>query len=245
MLADTALIDLVNEVQLYHTGARVSASALSRMNANVEPGPIRRCDVSRIYKHQNTLYSLEMTGAQLKKHLEWSACFYKTFRKGDLSPSFEPEVPLYGYDMFEGVSYTIDVSKEPGQRILGLSWPDGSSVQDDEEFVLAINSYRATTNLLTPGTIYEEGDMPQLLESDVHGYLGDIRAMIADYIQKAKGGKITPECNDNWGIVGMDWDEALHRRAVELVANGKLELGGDDKRLPSTAITEADVRVAT
>lgn len=64
VLADTALIDLINEVQLYHTGAKVSAAALSNAKANVEPGFIRRCDVSRIYRHQNTLYALEMTGAQ-------------------------------------------------------------------------------------------------------------------------------------------------------------------------------------
>lgn len=176
VLADTALIDLINEVQLYHTGARVSAAALSNAKANVEPGPIRRCDMSRIYRHQNTLYALEMTGAQLKKYLEWSVGFYKTYKEGDLSPSFDPEVPLYNYDMFEGVNYTIDVSKEPGARIQELSWSDGTPVLDDQTFVIAVNSYRATSNLLTPGTIYEEGNLPKLLESDVHGNVGDIRA---------------------------------------------------------------------
>ena len=39
-------------------------------------------------------------------------------------------------------------------------------------------------------------------------------------------------------------DEALHRRAAELVADGTLELAGDDKHLPGYAITEDDVRAA-
>ena len=244
VLEDTALIDLINEVQLYHTGAKVSVACLSRATASMEPGPIRRCDVSKIYKFQNTLYTIEMTGTQLKKYLEWAAGFFKTFRKGDLTPSFNPEVPLYDFDMLQGITYEIDVSKEEGERIVGLSWLDGSPVLDDDTFALVVSNYRATTNFLTPGSIYEEGDMPRLLESDVHGYVGDIRTMIVDYIQNVKGGRITPECDNSWRVIGMDWDEALHRRAVELVADGTLELAGDDKHLPSYAITEDDVRVA-
>ena len=207
VLTDTALIDLINEVQLYHSGAKVSSTALSSVKANIEPGPICRYDVSRIYKHQNTLYTLEMTGAQLKRYLEWSADFYKTFRKGDLSPAFDSEVPLYNYDMFQGVSYTIEVSKEPGARIRDLSWPDGAPVRDDEAFSFVTSNYRTTSNIVVPGTIYEQGDMPKLQESDVHGNLGGIRAMIADFIQNVRGGKISPECDGNWSVVGFDWDE--------------------------------------
>ena len=188
------------------------------------------------------MWTLEMTGAQLKKYLEWSASFYNTFREGDLSPSFDPNTPLYCYDMFEGINYTIDVSKEAGNRILDLSWPDGAPVQDDQTFVIVVNNYRSTSDLLVPGTIYEEDNMPTLLESDVQGYIGDVRAMIADYIQNVKGGKIVPERNNNWGVVGYNWDEDMHKRAVELVANGTLELKGDQKHLPSYAITEDDVR---
>ncbi len=242
ILMDTALVDLINEVQLYYSGAKVSAASISYVDANLAPGPIRRCDVSLIYKYQNTLYTLEMTGAQLKKYLEWSASFYNTFREGDLSPSFDPNTPLYCYDMFEGINYTIDVSKEAGNRILDLSWPDGAPVQDDQTFVIVVNNYRSTSDLLVPGTIYEEDNMPTLLESDVQGYIGDVRAMIADYIQNVKGGKIVPERNNNWSVVGYNWDEDMHKRAVELVANGTLELKGDQKHLPSYAITEDDVR---
>ena len=244
VLADTALIDLINEVQQHYADAKVSAAALFSTKANVQPGTMSRCDVSTIYKHQNTLYTVEMSGAQLKRYLEWSASYYKTFRKGDLSLSFDPDVPMYNYDMFQGVSYVIDVSKKPDKRIRDLSWPDGTSVLDDETFVVAVNNYRATTHLLVPGMVFEEGDVPRLLESDVCGYLGDIRAMIADYIQNVKGGRITPECNGNWSIVGFEWDEQLQQRAVELVASGALELEADDKHLPSHAITEDDVRGA-
>ncbi|MBR3327759.1 MAG: hypothetical protein IKG22_10615 [Atopobiaceae bacterium] len=76
----------------------------------------------------------------------------------------------------------------------------------------------------------------------MHSSIGGVREMIADYIQNVKGGKITAACNDNWSLVGIGWDEDLHQRAVELVADGTLVLHIDDKHLPGTAITEDDVR---
>ncbi len=243
-LADSALIDLIHAVQLHYTGAKVSATALSNPDADVRPGPLRRCDVSQIYKFSNTLYSLEMTGAQLKKYIEWSARIFKTLRAGDLTLSFDPEIPVSSFDMFQGVSYQINVAKDPGERIEGLSWSDGTPISDEEVFVIATNNYRANTQLLVPGELFQKGDTPKLLEADVQGSIGGLRELIADYIQNVKGGTISPECDDNWSVVGIDWDEELHQRAVELLADGTLTLGGDDKRLPEVAITEDDVRNA-
>ena len=244
ILADSPLIDLIHEVQLHYSGADVSSTALSSARANVEPGPIRRCDVSRIYKYANTLYTLEMSGAQLRTYLEWTVGFYRTPRKGDLTLSFDPEMPLYNYDMFQGVNYQINVAKEPGERIEHLCWPDGTRVSDDDVFVLATNNYRASSQLLAPDLLYDKGDAPKLLEADVQGSIGGVREMIVDYIENVKGGSISAKCDNNWSIVGIDWDEKLHQRAVELVADGTLVLVADDKNLPDTAITEDDVRGA-
>ncbi len=56
------------------------------------PGDIRKCDLARVYKFSNTLYKLKMTGAQLKKYMEWSANYYNTYEPGDLTISFNPHV---------------------------------------------------------------------------------------------------------------------------------------------------------
>lgn len=122
---DTALIDLINDVHMYYTGAPVSAAALSVMSANLYPGDIRKCDMALIYKYTNTLYKLRMTGAQLKKYMEWSANYYQAFTPGDLTVAFNPDVRAYNYDMFEGVNYDVNVANEPGRRIENLTWPDG------------------------------------------------------------------------------------------------------------------------
>ena len=244
-VTDTALVDLINQVQLHYSGADISAAALATWDANLQPGVIRRCDVSRIYKHANTLYTLEMTGAQLKKYLEWSARFYQTYRDGDLTLSFDPNVPFYCYDMFQSVTYQVNVAKEPGERIENLAWTDGRPLADEDVFVIVVNNFRANAHLLAPGVIYGVGDLPKLLETDIKwSTIGGVREMISDYIQNVKNGTITPECDNSWRTVGADWDEELHRRAVELIADGTITLNMDNKHLVSTPVTVDDVRNA-
>ncbi len=243
-IQDTALMDLVNDVQMYYTGAPVSAAALSVMSANLYPGDIRKCDMALVYKYANTLYKLRMTGAQLKKYMEWSVSYYQTFKPGDLTIAFNPDIPAYNFDLFEGVNYEVNIANEPGSRIENLTWPDGTPVMDDDEFDIAVNNYRASSHLLAAGEIFEEGDTPTLLEMDVRGDIGGVRELIGDYIVHVKGGVIRPDCNGNWKITGNDWDLALHRKAVEMLAAGELTLPAseDGGTANAKAITEADVK---
>ena len=243
LVRETALIDLINRVQMHYTGARVSATALSRPGANMHEGIIRKCDTALIYKFGNMLYKLRLTGAQLKKYMEWSARFYNTFRPGDLTVSFDPDIPSYNYDIFAGVCYEIDISRECGSRIRNLTWPDGSEIRDDAVIDFATYDYRANTILLAPGEVFDEGDMPQLVEMDVRGDIGGVRALIGDYIANVMGGEIHPVMDGNWRIVGTDWDENLRREAIRLVAEGKLSVdnAGERRGANSASITEADV----
>ena len=199
---DTALIDLINIVQMHYTGAAVSASALSGEGTNLKPGDIRKCDTAQIYKFSNTLYKLHMNGAQLKKYMEWSTGYFKTAEPGDTAVSINEDFPTYNYYMFAGVNYEVNLSREPGSRIENLTWPDGTPVRDEDEFDIAVNNYCANSQLLVPGVIYEDGEqLPVLMEMDVHGEIGGIRELILDYIRNVKGGVIHPECDQNWKIV--------------------------------------------
>ena len=118
----TSLIDLINEVQMYYTDAQVSSAALFNIDANLEPGKIKKSDTSLIYKYGNTLYKVQMTGKQLKKYIEWSANYYNTYNPKDLTISFNENVRGFNYDMFSGVDYQIDISEKPGNRIKNLKW---------------------------------------------------------------------------------------------------------------------------
>jgi 2',3'-cyclic-nucleotide 2'-phosphodiesterase/3'-nucleotidase len=240
-IEDTALIDLINEVQMYYTGAPVSAAALFTMDANMFPGDIRKSDMSLIYKYTNTLYKLHMTGEQLKKYMEWSAGYYNTFEDGDLTISFNPDIRAYNYDMFAGVNYDINIANEPGSRIENLTWPDGTPVKDDDEFDIAVNNYRASSHLLSPGEIYEEDDLPTLLEIDVRGDIGGVRELIRDYIVNVMGGTIDPEADNNWKIVGNDWDPELHQEVVEKAEADEIIIpASEDGRTPNVASITVD-----
>ena len=244
MVQDTALLDFINEVQLYYTGAQVSATAMTSMTGQMREGTIRKCDLTSIYTYENTLYKLQMNGAQLRDYMEWSAAFFKTWQPGDLTIAFDPSTRYYLYDAFEGVNYDIDISQEPGNRIQNLTWPDGTPVADTDSFTIAVNNYRATTQLLIAADIFAPGEpLPQLLEMDVRGDLGGIRELLGEYIQTVKGGVIEPKVNNNWKIVGNNWDAAKHNEAVARLRDGSLTLpeNFDSRTLPSVAITEADL----
>lgn len=245
-LQETALINLINEVQMYYTGADISATALFIDNANLDSGDIRKCDTALIYKYTNTLYKMQLTGAQLKKWMEWTASYYNTYEEGDLTISFNPDMRGYNYDMFSGIKYEINISKEAGQRIENLTRMDGTPIQDNDTFVVALNNYRAASQLMIYGEVFEEGvdELPILLEMDVRGDLGGVRELIADYIMNVKGGKLeAPALTGNWEITGCDWDEELHAEAVQLINNGTLSLKNSEsgREINVDAITVDDV----
>ena len=244
MVQDTALLDFINEVQMYYTGAKVSATALTSMTSQMREGTIRKCDMASIYTYQNTLYKLQMNGWQLRQFMEWSAAFFKTWEPGDVTIAFDSSVRYYLYDAFAGVKYDLDISKQPGNRIQNLTWMDGRPVQDDDSFVVAVNNYRATTQLLAYADIFKEGDeLPKLLEIDVRGDVGGIRELLGEYIRTVKGGTIEPHVDNNWKLVGNNWNAADHEKAVKLLREGKLALSenADSRTLPGKAITTADI----
>ena len=250
-IEETSLINLINEVQLYYTDADISATALFVENANLTKGDIRKCDLSLIYKYENTLYKIQMNGAQLKKWMEWTASFYNTYQDGDLTISFNADMPGFNYDMFYGVNYEVNIANEAGSRIENLTWPDGTPVEDDDVFTVALNNYRANSQLLQYGVVFEEGEeLPTLLEMDVKGDIGGMRELIGDYIQNVKGGELeAPALNGNWKITGNDWDEEKHQQVVEMLADGTmsyetLENVEDGKSGSVISITEADLEAA-
>ena len=172
--------------------------------------------------------------------MEWSAGAYSTFHRGDLTLSFEPGTSEYNYEIFSGVNYEIDISKEKGSRIVNLTWPDGTPVKDEDEFEAAMTSYRygSTCDEFGPAFTEEEG-LPELIDADVRSDLGGIRGMLADYVGNVLHGELNPETENNWRIVGYEWDEDLHARAVDLINRGKLNLENGTR-----SVTEADVKQA-
>ncbi|MGL6064899.1 MAG: 5'-nucleotidase C-terminal domain-containing protein [Fusobacteriaceae bacterium] len=242
----TSMIDFINEVQAYYTKADISSAAAFRSDANMYEGLIKKSDVSLIYKYDNTLRAYRLTGAQLKKYMEWSASFYNQFRPGDLTISFNENIRGYNYDMFSGITYDINISKPSGQRIENLKKLDGTLIKDNDSFVVAVNDYRGKTTFLADNNgLFKPGEIELVVDlAETMGDNGRIRELIKEYIQTVKGGIITPETSNNWKLTGYQWDSELRNKVVQLVAEGKITIPkSSDQRTDNVkSITVEDVK---
>ena len=252
----TAMIDLINKVQMFY-GAKldksgkavdVSAAAAFRNDANIKAGDIRKADTSLIYKYDNTLYLMEITGKQLKQYMEWSAMYYNQYKDGDLTISFNSNIAGYNYDMFTGVKYDVNIAKQNGQRIENLTKMDGTPIKDTDVLRMTVNNYRSNSQLASYGTVYfkEKGDtLPKILgkSEDFWGDNGRIRDLIRQYIIEEKKGVITPECDNNWKVTGNNWDKSKRAAVVAAVKDGKLAVKPslDGKTSNGIALTWDDV----
>src|SRR5439155_272311 len=82
---------------------------------------------------------VRISGSQLRAYLEQSARYFRTYQPG--APLINDSVPGFNFDVVSGVTYTIDLTQAPGQRIRGLAFR-GRAVAAADSFTLALNSYR-------------------------------------------------------------------------------------------------------
>lgn len=242
-LGDSAWMQFIADVMRFYTDADVCATFATLGEQYVPEGDLTNADIANIYHYNNnTLYKLQLTGKQLKTYMEWSVAFYNRFSEGDVTVSFNPDMRYYNYDMFDGIRYEINISKPAGERIENLCWYDGREVAEEDVLTLAVSNYRASAFLLTPGVIFEENDLPVLLESYVGG--NNLQQLMSSYIKEELGGIIIPYSDDNWHLTGIERDEALYTKALELIADGRIEIhNSEDGRTSNiVSITEADVK---
>lgn len=200
-LHNTAVIDLILKVEMENAGADVASTALFKNTSDLPEGEITYGNIFNIYKYDNTLYRVTVTGAELKRYMEWSAECYNQWVPGDINISFDPDYPGYQYDMFSGVDYEINLSKPKGERIENVMFR-GRPLQDDDVLTLAVNNYRYSSTLKTGKIIAGTRDW----ESS-----GSIRDMLVEYF--GKNSPVEPEVFNNWRITGVDLGVTDPRRA--------------------------------
>ncbi|BAL84495.1 putative hydrolase [Selenomonas ruminantium subsp. lactilytica TAM6421] len=185
---DSAIVDLVNEVQRHYAGTQLSASASFNTSQNISKDDITLQEMSGLYIYENYLYGIEINGAELRKYMEHAASFYGTS-------------PDYNYDMLQGVDYTIDMTKPVGQRITKLQY-QGKDVKDSDKFTLAINDYRMNGGSGYMDAMgYTNGKKPKIVFDSMRKYGddGQMRNLMIRYVQEK--GTITPSCDHNWNVI--------------------------------------------
>ncbi|MFQ7426785.1 MAG: bifunctional metallophosphatase/5'-nucleotidase [Flavonifractor plautii] len=211
-IEDTAVIDLIGTVQLENSGADVTAVALFKDTSDLKKGDLNYGNLFDIYKYPNVLYTVKVSGAEMKAYMEWAAACWNQWKEGDVSISFNPQKPGYLHDHFIGLNYEVNLSKPAGERIENVTF-QGKPLTDDMTLTLCVNDYRYT-GLKNEGIISGEKEW----ESSA-----SVRDMLVAYL--AEHDPLEPAVDHNWKITGVDLQKDNPDRAtlIELVNTGRLE----------------------
>ena len=177
-------INLVQTVQLASSGADISFAAPLTSSGVVPKGVIEFQDLVSIYKFENQLYVVEMTGKQIKDYLEYS---YKNW--------VNKSGPSYNWDSADGIRYEVSRKAPDGERVKILSMNDGTPFDLDKTYKVAMTSYRASGG----GDLVREGAGIDPASLVVVRKMKDIRSLIGDYIAAQK--EIVPTVATNWKFV--------------------------------------------
>ena len=208
-LQESGLTNLLNSVQIYYSGADVTAVLVDNKKAILNKGPIARKDIANNYQYTAGETSIfEVTGKDLKDYMEWSAAYFAQVQPTDKNYQYDSvrgASKYMTYDMFGGVKYIIDLSEPVGNRIKNLTLLNGKVITDDMKLKLGMNAYRYEM-LVKKGGPLEGRRVEPIWNSRTA--LGDeegtIRNMTIKYITDVKKGKITDESNNNWQVIGID-----------------------------------------
>jgi 2',3'-cyclic-nucleotide 2'-phosphodiesterase/3'-nucleotidase len=215
----SAFIDLIQSVQLEITGADVSFTAPLSFDVKIPAGPVRVGDMFKLYRYENMLYTMNLTGEEIIKYLEYSYAGWLNTMKGpdDLILKFrlgkngKPNLSNgkawlmnqpYNFDSAAGIDYTVDVSKPEGERVTVTGFPDGRPFEKNKMYKVAVNSYRGSGGggHLTEGAGLSAGELRSRLITSTEK---DLRYYILKSIESKK--TIKPQTFNNWKIVPESW----------------------------------------
>ncbi len=195
---DHPLVDLIHKVQMEYGRADVSLATMFYPGARIPAGKVTVRQIAALYLYENTLYTVEMSGAQLKEALEHAASFFPAW---PFPPGEPPRLPGYNADSAEGVSYVMDLSQPVGQRIRELRFK-GKPLEPAATLRVAINNYR-----------YSGGGRYDVFKGlpIVYRSPQEVRELIIEYVTRT--GTIPTTADGNWHIEPTEARAALLREA--------------------------------
>lgn len=229
-------MDLIHNAQLQATGADISFAGVLSTDAVIPTGKLTMRNLFTLYKYENLLYTMSLTGQEIKDFLEYGygrqynqmksptdhLLNFKKDEKGNLmkNPRFGYSfvTPSFNFTSAAGIKYTVDVTKPVGERVTILSMSDGSAFDPAKKYKVAVNSYQASGG----GGFFFEGLGFTKEETDarvINASKNDVRKYIADYIREQQ--TITPVSRGDWKVIPENYFKAGKATDMKLMKGTK------------------------
>lgn len=223
----SAFVDLIHSLQLGISGADISFVAPLSFDVEIAAGDVYVSDMFNLYKYENTLYVIEMSGQEIKNYLEMSYDLWINQMKSPNDALLRlKEVPsgrdertvfdnmTYNFDSAAGIRYEVDVTQPRGQKIKILSMADLSPFDFDKTYRVALNSYRGNGGgeLLTKGAGIPHKDLTSRI---VFSTDKDLRYYLMQEIKKQQ--QMNPQPLNQWRMVPTQWVEPAAKREYNLL----------------------------
>jgi 2',3'-cyclic-nucleotide 2'-phosphodiesterase/3'-nucleotidase len=211
--------DMIHSIQLEITGADISFAAPLSFDVQINKGPVTVGDMFKLYRFENMLYTMTLSGDEIQKYLEYSyGGWFNTMNgpadnllKLRLGKDGKPLITNgkawlksqpYNFDSAAGINYVVDVSKPEGSRILITGFTNGKPFEKNKVYRVAVNSYRGNGG----GGHFRDGcgiPVNELRKRLVTSTDRDLRYYILKSIEEKQS--INPAALNNWKIIPENW----------------------------------------
>ena len=222
-----AFTDLIHLLQLEETHADISFNAPLTFNTDIKAGPIYMSDMFKLYRFENKIYVLRMTGEEVRKHLERSYDLWvNTMTSPDdhimmLNEGAQGDEQRRGFknltfnfDSAAGIDYVVDVTKPDGQKVKILQFSDGRPFDEKAWYKVAMNSYRGNGGgeLLTQGAGIP---LDSINNRIIFMSERDQRYYLTQKIERE--GKVEGKALNNWRFIPDAWARPAIERDRKLI----------------------------
>lgn len=214
--------DYIHQLQLEETHADVSLNAPLVFDTEIKAGPVYMSDMFKLYRFENQIYTLRMTGREIRQLLEMSYdqwvntmkspedhIMLRTDRTWKDKQRMGFKFLTFNFDSAAGIDYEVDVTKPDGQKVNILRFTDGRPFDETAWYRVAMNSYRGNGGgeLLTRGAGIPMDSIPERIEwmseRDQRYYL----------TQKIiREGNVKAKALNNWRFIPESWTKPAIER---------------------------------
>lgn len=210
LFGPSTMMSLIHQVQLDISGADLSFTAPLSLFAKLNKGPVLVSDMFQLYRYENMLYKMQLSGKEIDDFLEYAAgIWFNTMSgPGDFLLQYDSKdpgqlaFPYYNFTSAAGIDYTIDVRQHLGDRISIHGFSNGKPFNEQSIYEVAINSYRGNGGggHLTEGAKIAKENLADRItwSTDI-----DLRYYLMNYLSLKD--TVVPELYTNWQLSPCEW----------------------------------------